>query len=164
MEFKHYRGPISGGQPIGYSQIMSLAAAGEFDLTVRAAKAAGFTGAALITAVAVAGAESGYNPTARGDIALQSAKWGPSLGLWQIRSLTPGFLSVAPWRDPKRLTDPFFNARAAYIISDGGRDFSAWTTFTSQAYRRFVDRAQAALPSVGLLVAALVAGYFLLRR
>ena len=51
------------------------------------ARNAGLTGAGLVTAVAVAKGESGWRTDARGDVALVDAKWGPSIGLWQIRSL-----------------------------------------------------------------------------
>lgn len=86
------------------------------------ALAVGFADPALAAAVAMA--ESGGNPDALGD-------GGASVGLWQIDT------AYHPELDAERLRDPAFNARAAYAISTGGRDFSPWSTFTSGAYRAF---------------------------
>lgn len=113
-------------------------------LAYKAAKAAGFTGAALLTAVAIAGAESAFNPSAVGDVAIQTEKWGPSIGLWQIRSLTENYLDMEPIRDSTRLSDPYYNAKAAYQISKRGTDFSPWSTFASNAYRQYEEIAHQA--------------------
>ena len=48
---------------------------------------AGFRNDSLIIAVCIAMAESSGNENAVGDVSLVNAKWGPSIGLWQIRSL-----------------------------------------------------------------------------
>lgn len=106
-------------------------------LAGKAAYAAGFRGTALIHAIAIAGAESAYNPNAKGDVELQTAKWGPSLGLFQIRSLTPAYLHMEPIRDANKLLDPYYNARAAYQISKKGTDFGPWSTWTNAAYERY---------------------------
>jgi hypothetical protein len=80
--------------------------------------AAGFTGDALVTAVAVAMGESGLNTAAMGDTSITGGGWGPSVGLMQIRSRTAGD-EANGWRDGSRLTDPMFNAQAAFAISNG---------------------------------------------
>jgi len=104
------------------------------------AKKAGFTGNGLITAVAIAMAESALNPQATGDVNLQTAKWGPSVGLWQIRTLTPAYLYLEPIRNINKLYDPLENAKAAFAISKGGTDFGPWSTFVYQQYKNFTDQ------------------------
>lgn len=120
-------------------------------LAADAAFKAGFRGAALITAVAIAGAESTFNPNALGDVALQNSEWGPSLGLWQIRSLNPAFLHLEPIRDADKLYDPYFNAKAAFQISKKGTDFSPWSTFMNDAYQNYVQIAANVSDSVEAL-------------
>lgn len=105
---------------------------------------AGFRGQALITAVAVALGESGGIPWINGDQSLQSSKWGPSVGLWQIRSLNAERGSGRT-RDRLRLGDPSFNAASAYAISGGGSNFSPWTVYRTGKYRQYLGQAQAAV-------------------
>lgn len=81
---------------------------------------------ALATAVAVAIAESGGNPKKIGDKGLQDEKWGPSVGLWQIRSLKAE-QGKGTIRDASKLTDPAFNARSMFSISGGGKNWDAWS-------------------------------------
>jgi hypothetical protein len=106
------------------------------DLCARCAYNAGFRGQSLITAVAIAGAESTWNPNATGDQSLTTAKWGPSLGFWQVRTLVnpnsfsyPDTLRVDPG-----LYDPQSNANAAYVFSKQGQNFGPWSTYMSGAY------------------------------
>lgn len=99
------------------------------------AASAGFSGPDLITAVAVALAESSGNPNALGD-------GGASYGLWQIN------VQYHPEFGPnfQALYDPATNAQAAYsVYSAAGRSFKPWTTFTSGAYAKFVSQVQQAL-------------------
>jgi len=107
------------------------------------AYAAGFRGSSLVTAVAIALAESGGNPAARGDVSLQTSKWGPSVGLWQIRSLN-GVRRTGDVRDAFALDDPQFNARSAFNISSGGTNFSPWSMYTNGGYKKYLGQAQAA--------------------
>jgi hypothetical protein len=52
-----------------------------------------------------------------------SARNGANLGPWQVN------VTAHPWADAYRLTHSWlYSARAAYRISRGGRDWSAWTT------------------------------------
>jgi uncharacterized protein (DUF2345 family) len=106
------------------------------DLCARCAYNAGFRGQSLITAVAIAGAESTWNPNATGDQSLTTAKWGPSLGFWQVRTLVdpnafsyPDTLRIDP-----ALYDPQANANAAYVFSKQGQNFGPWSTYMSGAY------------------------------
>lgn len=105
---------------------------------------AGFRGEALATAVAVALAESGgwtgaHNPNGE-----------DSRGLWQI--------NVAPnvrrntWGD---LFDPAANARAAFAVSGGGKNFNPWTTYAGSteagrrsSYRNHLQEAEIAAQAV----------------
>jgi hypothetical protein len=107
--------------PLSFAQLRSVA------------KQAGFTGAALDIAVAVAMAESGGYPEASGD-----PLCGVSLGLWQINVAShPEFKG-----NPDVLFDPLTNAKAAYKISNGGTSWGPWSTYTtkvaSQSFRRYM--------------------------
>lgn len=104
-----------------------------------AAIAGGFTGAAADTIAAIAGAESGYNPSAVGDVSLETAKWGPSVGLVQIRTLKAD-TGTGSDRDISRLQgNVAAQMHAAYKISDGGRNFSAWSTYKNGSYLKFLN-------------------------
>lgn len=122
----------------------------KIEIAADAAIKAGFTGQALVTAIAIAGAESSFNPGALGDIALMDAKWGASVGLWQIRSLKHWnmYTGADAMRDASKLTDPYYNARAAYAISKGGTNFSPWSTYTSSAFTPYIVSAANAVRSV----------------
>lgn len=93
-----------------------------------------------ITATAVAIAESGLRTDAVGDVALQDAKWGPSLGLWQIRSLKNA--AAYPERDATMLKEPKYNALSMALISSRGSDFSPWSTYKDGKYREHLARVQ----------------------
>lgn len=105
------------------------------------AAGAGFSGAALETAVAVGLAESSGRPNAVGDLTLQTAEWGPSIGIWQIRS-RKAEKGKGTARDADRLTEPGFNARSAYAISNGGANWSPWSVYKSGAYRLYLLQAK----------------------
>ena len=82
------------------------------------------------TAAAVAMAESGGNPSVRGD-----PQFGGSVGLWQIN------LPAHPEFDAKRLVEPDYNAHAALAISRNGTDWKPWTTFRNGAYLKYMPSA-----------------------
>lgn len=109
---------------------------------------AGFTGEALVHMVAISQGESGHDPGATGDTSLTNGTWGPSMGLSQIRSLNEQ-RGTGGWRDAERLSDPLFNARAAYAISNGGTNFSPWTVWNEGIYKKYLDEAQAAVKALG---------------
>ncbi len=108
---------------------------------------AGFSGEALVTIVAIAKGESGFDADAVGDTGLQDETWGPSVGLLQIRSLRTekGTDGV---RDELANRDPGHNAEAGWEISGHGRSFSPWSIFSSGAYRQFVAAVRPACQSV----------------
>jgi len=89
------------------------------------ARNAGFSGADLVTAVAIALAESGGDPKAFGDRELAPDD-GPSIGLWQINVGT----KAHPEYTGANLTDPQTNANVAFTIySRAGNSFRPWATF-----------------------------------
>jgi hypothetical protein len=110
--------------------------------------AAGFTGDALVNAVAIAMGESGLNASAHGDTSITGGGWGDSIGLMQIRSRTAGD-EANGWRDGSRLEDPLFNAQAAYAISNGGTNFSPWTVYTAGIFKQHIAEARAAVAAMG---------------
>jgi hypothetical protein len=101
------------------------------------ARDAGLDSAGAVVAMAIATAESGLRTDALGDLTIQTAKWGPSVGLWQIRSVKAESGRGTP-RDATRLTDPAFNARSMVAISGAGKNWNPWSTYTSKSYRRYL--------------------------
>lgn len=99
---------------------------------------------AAIIATAIAWAESGLDPEAVGDESLIDDTWGPSIGLWQIRSLRADTGTGRP-RDRTRLTDPEFNARAMAAISNNGTYWGPWSVFTNGRYLKHLDAVRAAV-------------------
>lgn len=102
---------------------------------------AGWTGQDLVVAVAVALAESGGDPAKRGDLALQSATWGPSIGLWQIRSLNVE-KGHGTTRDEIANLDPQTNANHAYSIWKE-QGWGPWSVHNSGAYLLYMPIASA---------------------
>jgi hypothetical protein len=95
------------------------------------AAAAGFSGVDLATAVAIALAESGGDPSVIGDKSLAPTN-GPSYGLWQINIGS----RANPQYAGANLLDPQTNAAIAYqmYLAHG---FTPWTTYTSGEYGMF---------------------------
>lgn len=108
------------------------------------AVAAGLGREAAAVATAVAWAESGLRPDAVGDEDLEDERWGPSIGLWQVRSLRANTGTGLP-RDADRLKDPAFNAAAMAAISGDGSDFEPWTMWRNGGYLEYVDAVRAAV-------------------
>lgn len=101
---------------------------------------AGFTGDSLDTILGISYAESdGGYADAVGDVTLVDEKWGPSVGLNQVRSLRNprGFGPTDNWRIAFALRHPDFNATAAYEISRRGTNFEAWSMFKNGRYLQF---------------------------
>jgi hypothetical protein len=111
--------------------------------------AAGFTGESLAVILGITYMESwdvtrlGGYIDAVGDLGLIDAKWGPSLGLPQIRTLRNPYIwgPLDRWRDAVKLRDPAFQAAAAWAISKQGTDFTDWSVFNHGTYlpRKGVD-------------------------
>lgn len=103
------------------------------------AQTAGFTGDDLVTAVAVALAESSGNPQAHGDLSLSGSG---SYGLWQI------YAHAHPEFGPDftQLYDPQTNANAAYsVYQAAGNSFTPWSTFKNGAYSTYLNSASSAV-------------------
>jgi len=115
-------GPVPGDAHLTLAELNALA------LSV------GFPDPALAAAVAMA-ESSGY-PHAQGD------PRGPflpvpngvshSFGLWQVN------LPAHPEFNAQDLLDATYNARAALLISQGGKVWTPWTTFRDGTYKQFM--------------------------
>jgi hypothetical protein len=116
----------------------------------RLAMNAGFKGTVEIgNMTAIAMAESGGDPSAIGDVNLQDGTWGPSVGLWQIRSLNSE-KGKGTTRDQIANMDPQVNANhARTIFLEQG--YGAWSTFNGTRYRMY-------LPATASAAAVLVGG------
>lgn len=116
------------------------------------ASAAGFSGDALVTIVAIAGRESGYNESAIGDVGIEDATWGPSVGLYQIRTLKAQ-TGTGGDRDVNALMpgghgDPRRQSIAAWAISANGTNFVPWSTYKGLTAQQLAD-ARAAIQQAG---------------
>lgn len=101
------------------------------------ASAAGFSGDDIVTATAIALAESSGDPQAHGD---QKITAGGSLGLWQINlRWHPEYQA-----NPEALYDPQTNANAAYgVFTTQG--WTAWATYNNKMYAQHLSEASAAV-------------------
>lgn len=109
----------------------------------KAAYAAGWRGADLVIAVAVAKAESTWNPTAINENTNGSVDYG----LFQINSIHNAILARGDWRDPAA------NAVMAYQVwTDAGSSWRPWVGYWSGAYQQYLDEAQAAVATIGSVV------------
>jgi len=105
---------------------------------------AGFRGRDLEVAVAVAGGDTRIH----GDTGIQDRTWGPSVGLWQIRSLHAD-RGTGRTRDELANVRPAVNARHARAIwRERGGSFAAWSAYTNGSYRQYLDVARRAARSV----------------
>src|SRR3954447_10089398 len=99
----------------------------------------GFTEPQARIMTAIAQAESARNVGAIGDVGLETNKWGPSVGLFQIRTLK-GETGTGSDRDIEHLmNNPQAQVKAALHISGGGDNYRPWSTFPSGSYRKFLD-------------------------
>ena len=99
------------------------------------ARTAGFAGSDLVTAVAIALAESSGDPAIVGDLEITR---GGSIGLWQIN------LYWHPEYSKELLLNPEANAAAYAIYANADHSFSPWSTYASGSYRRFLEVASEA--------------------
>ena len=110
-----------------------------------AARDAGFSGASLVTAVAVSLAENGSR-TLRA-VGVNSDQWhSRDRGPWQIND------HWHPDVSDSCAFDLSCAAKAAFKISDQGRSWTPWATFTSGKYKQYLSDASAnssASPTVG---------------
>jgi hypothetical protein len=104
------------------------------------ASAAGLSGEPLATATAIAMAESEGDTDAVGDTRIVSSTWGPSIGLWQIRSINAQ-RGTGGERDETANRNPANNAKAMMAISSGGKNWLPWSVYTTGKYRQFLAAA-----------------------
>jgi hypothetical protein len=114
-------GSITLGQPTGSYNLQALAA-----IWVRAGGNAAFAP----IAAAIAMAESHGDPNATN----HNTNGSTDRGLWQINSV----------HGAQSTTDPLANAKAAVAISQNGKDWSPWVTYTKGTYKQFLSAAQTA--------------------
>jgi len=100
-------------------------------------KQAGFSGKGLEDAIKIVGAESNGRSSAEGDKTITDSTWDYSIGLFQIRSLKDWKKYNDPKREPLHLYDPLQNAKEAFKISNGGKNWGAWRN--SAAKLGFID-------------------------
>jgi hypothetical protein len=106
---------------------------------VKLARGAGFSGDGLVTAVAVALAESsGYTKAL-----LVNVNCTRDRGLWQINDYWH------PEVTEQQAFDPVRNAKAAYDISGRGTDWDQWSTYESGAYKDYLPDAEQAVSNPG---------------
>lgn len=135
-----------GGQSSGTSGIAPPAGtvAGGRVLTVdevtQVAAGAGLTGQELRIMVAIAGAESGWNPDALNPVGRDY-----SVGLWQINMLAHGerFGTEAELKIPER------NA-AAMVSLLRSQGLRAWSVYTNKSYLKYMPEADQAARRMGL--------------
>lgn len=112
---------------------------------VRAALLAyGLPAGAARTLSAISGAETGgsYDPNAIGDTSLETTKWGPSVGVFQIRTVKAE-TGQGTTRDIQWLQGSLVHqVAAAASISDNGRNFTPWTTYVDGKYQDYLDGAK----------------------
>jgi Lysozyme like domain len=125
------------------------------DLCAEVARNAGFSGDPLVTAIAVAMAESSCDPDATNTNGPTAGCPNGSVdrGLWQINSCYHSEVSAACAFDPQ------CNADAAYRISSGGSDWTQWSTYNSGAYRQYLDDAAAAVDRLGSMRRGVSGGF-----
>lgn len=112
----------------------------------KVAYAAGFRGADLVTMVAVAKGESGWNPKSLADDSDDL-----SYGLWQINmlgSMGPDRRKTFGLGSNDDLYDPMTNARAAFSLY-GSQGLNAWSVYKRKDYQKWLPEAQAAVTSLG---------------
>jgi hypothetical protein len=108
------------------------------------AKNSGLSDSRAKVAAAIAMAESGGN-----ERAVVHDSDDDSYGLWQINmrgSMGPSRRAMYGLASNDDLLDPATNARVMSSISHQGANFNAWTTFTSNKYKEWLDTKLTDLP------------------
>lgn len=108
----------------------------------------GGSAAAAPIAAAIALAESGGNTSSLNN----NASTGDySVGLWQVNYFGPLLASRSTrYGPPSELqSNPDLQAKAAIDISGNGRNWQPWTTYTSGAYKRYLQANTYTIPTEG---------------
>ena len=103
----------------------------------------GFRGEGLVTAIAVARAESGFDAWVENH-AGDDTKWGPAVGLFQVRCLKdPSGSAQDRKRSVALMKSPRENAQFAYDLSRGGKVWEPmWSAHTNGSYKKFLAQAR----------------------
>jgi Lysozyme like domain len=105
------------------------------------AETAGFSGEDLVTAVAVALAESGGDTEAMGRSDSGTSVGNRDHGLWQISGRWHGMKLQATW-----WRNPYANAQMAFKIwNDAGQKWTPWAVFNSGIYEKYLPDARIAV-------------------
>jgi hypothetical protein len=93
----------------------------------------GFRGNDLVTMGGIAAGESALNPGSVGDVTIQTDRWGPSMGLYQIRTLKAA-KGDGSWRDEDVVSTVDGNIGAAFELVRSRRErgqvgFEDWTAW-----------------------------------
>jgi hypothetical protein len=126
----------SGGNGSGGSSWSGKGAMGGAQL-LSTLRRAGFSGTALQTAWAVAMAESGGRPGAHVRDSDDN-----SYGLFQINmlgSMGPARRAQYGLKSNSDLYDPLTNAKIAYQMSGGGRNWGPWGAYTNGSYKQYMN-------------------------
>lgn len=109
--------------------------------------------------------EKGYRPanqliTVKGPprVWLKGCQMHSDRGLWQIASYWHSY-----YPDPI-VDDPVQAARIAYVLSGGGNDFTAWTSFINGRAQKHFDRPHNGWPAVRPLVRRFLAAQAALKQ
>jgi len=101
-------------------------------------KSVGFSGSGLQTAKAVILAESG------GNVRSYNGKGKDrSYGLFQVNmygSMGPDRMAKYGLKSYDDLYDPYINAKVAFDLSNGGRNWKPWTTYVGGKYKAYLGR------------------------
>lgn len=115
----------------------------------QAARSAGLSVPAATIATAIALAESSGDDQVLGDTGIQTSEWGPSVGLWQIRTRKDQY-GTGGDRDLLALRGNVGRqATAMRNISAGGTNWAPWTVYTRGTYGQYMGQAQQAAGVVG---------------
>lgn len=110
----------------------------------QAARSAGLSIPAATIATAIALAESSGDDQILGDTGIQTGEWGPSVGLWQIRTRKEQY-GTGGDRDLLALRGNVGRqAQAMRNISAGGTNWAPWTVYTRGTYNQYLGQAQQA--------------------
>jgi len=107
--------------------------------------AEGASPAAAEVLTEISGAESGFDDAILGDTRLEDSTWGPSVGLFQIRTLKSE-TGTGGDRDISALAgNDLAQAAAAVTISGAGTNFTPWSTYSTGRYQDFASQVSAAI-------------------
>lgn len=127
---------VEGGVTVPAADLHSGSAGGGKLVAAKAALAAGFTPEEAVTAVAIAGCESGWDPV------IKNQAGSSASGMWQtLRTHYKGAYAAWDWRDP------YDNARMARVLYLGanGNWSAPWVCHANGGYKKYLAEARSAV-------------------